>query len=248
MTVFFETNSAELTNPELDSIRRFIITFPNITNIEGFADSTGTTTYNFGLSKRRALAVYEIVKARIKKLNSTIVGYGGETEQFPGLALNRRVEICAQRAIPQPSEKDRTHKVENDTMPDIVSRHGSVDTIRVITLENLYFLPDRPIVTEESIPSLQELAQQLKAYPSAIFEIVGHINYQSRYDSTHLGDLYQLSTKRAKVVYEYLLEYGIASSRIRYKGVGNSQPAIASPKNDGERMKNMRVQIIVLRK
>jgi outer membrane protein OmpA-like peptidoglycan-associated protein len=103
-------------------------------------------------------------------------------------------------------------------------------------------------VTEESIPSLQELAQQLKAYPSAIFEIVGHINYQSRYDSTHLGDLYQLSTKRAKVVYEYLLEYGIASSRIRYKGVGNSQPAIASPKNDGERMKNMRVQIIVLRK
>ena len=67
--------------------------------IEGFTDSTGTETYNLGLSQQRADAVRDSLRARgIATERITTQGYG---KQFPvasnktpaGRQQNRRVEI-----------------------------------------------------------------------------------------------------------------------------------------------------------
>ena len=112
-------------------------------------------------------------------------------------------------------------------------------------IENVNFLPDKPIITPESLGSVPSLISQLRSYHGAHFEIVGHVNYQSKKDQAYLRDLFKFSEDRAKVIFELLLEYGFSKESLRYKGVGNSQPLIHFPRSDEERKRNMRVQIIV---
>lgn len=157
--------------------------------------------------------------------------YMGESTEEPELWKNRRVQIIAYQN-PLVESKENI-KVDSQAV------------VRSIDLQYVYFIPDQAIVTQESIPYINELASILKMYKTETFEIVGHINYQSRFDSTHLTDLYQLSERRAKAVYEYLESYGISPARMAFKGVGNSRPIYPSPANDEQRRRNMRVQIII---
>ena len=236
INVFFKTNSFELDTSQFGTIKDFLAVCPIITHITGYADNTGTTTYNLALSKRRAYAIYNAIKANVDSLKSNIVTFYGESEELPKQWMNRRVQICGYK-LPAPAQA-----LENSKAPN------TRDTISVINLDNIYFYPDKPILLQESVPYLQELAQQLKNVPAGALEIIGHVNYQSQLDSMHLRDLYLLSELRAKAVYDYLLELGIPATRMRYKGVGNSQPLFVSPKNEEEKRKNMRVQVIIMRK
>ncbi|MFL5787234.1 MAG: OmpA family protein, partial [Flavisolibacter sp.] len=146
----------------------------------------------------------------------------------PDLAKNRKVEIVA--SIPIPAAISSDNKIINS-----------------FNLDNIYFLPDRAIVTDESIPYINELANRLKTYKTEYFEIIGHVNYQSKKDSSQLQDLYLLSERRAKKIYDMLIEKGIPSSRMTYKGVGNSQPIYPNPINEDEKRKNMRLEVIILK-
>ena len=248
INILFKTNRFDLNTRQLETIQDFLLAFPDVTSIQGYADTTGPVTYNLALSKKRAFAVYKVVKERSSSVKTTIVNYYGGSNTLPGLEMNRRVELCAHKSASQSKEKDAISQRNDTTLVTVDPVYERRDTLRVINLQDLYFYPDRAILTNESFPYLQELAEQLKAYPSATFDIIGHINYQSRLDSTHLKDLYRLSEQRAKAVYDYLTEHGIPAAKMKYKGVGNSQPLIAAPRNDDERRKNMRVQVIIIRK
>jgi outer membrane protein OmpA-like peptidoglycan-associated protein len=231
--VFFKVNSFKLETQQYNKIKTFIGLYPDVTRLIGFADTTGTANYNLALSQQRAIAVYEAIKSDFDSSDSRIVTYYGESRSFSELWMNRRVQIYA-------------HKSESPTMtPNTSTKVG--DRVQKIELDKLYFLPDKPILSQESVPYIEDVAKQLKAFPFDSFQIVGHINYQSRFDSTHLRDLYELSRLRAKAVYQYLIEFGIPATRMSYKGVGNSQPVIISPKNDEERRRNMRVEIFIIR-
>jgi len=183
------------------------------------------------LSKKRAFAAYKVLSARTDLLDKNMMTFKGESTEEPELWKNRRVQIIAYQNSATEIKKNLT-----------------VDTqavIRSFDLPYIYFVPDQAVVTQESVPYIKELAEILKTYKTETFEIVGHINYQSRFDSTHLTDLYQLSERRAKTIYDYLESYGIQPSRMIFKKVGNSQPIYRSPIDDEQRKRNMRVQIII---
>jgi outer membrane protein OmpA-like peptidoglycan-associated protein len=55
-----------------------------------------------------------------------------------------------------------------------------------------------------------------------------------------------LSQNRAKAVYDFLIEAGIDSSRIRTEALGNRQLAV-SPKVKGANEKNRRAEITILK-
>ena len=227
---YFETNSSELDSNQYRKLNDFSSSF-HIKSIIGYADSTGANSYNFSLSKKRAFAVYTALNNGTDLFNKSIMMYIGESTEEPELWKNRRVQLIAHQ-IP-------ARELNSDT---VVNNPGIV---RTFNLEYVYFVPDQAIITEESLSYIQKLAEILKTYKTETFEIIGHINYQSRFDSSHLTDIYQLSERRAKAVYDNLVALGISSTRMTFKGVGNSRPVYSSPVNDEQRRKNMRVQIVI---
>lgn len=55
----------------------------------------------------------------------------------------------------------------------------------------------------------------------------------------------RLSEERAKTIYDFLIERGVPFQSMTFKGVGNSQMIFNNPKNDEEKRRNMRVEILI---
>jgi len=236
---YFAINSAQLDSNQYKKLNDFSSVF-HIKSIKGYADTTGSKEYNLSLSQKRALAIYTALSNTDDSVNKINLLYLGESAEESGLWRNRRVQVIA-NPIPRSEIMPRSEvsEVGGDT-----TAH-TPHTVRTLNLEDVYFVTDQAIITQGSLYYIQELAKTLKTYTTETFEIIGHINYQSRFDSSHLTDIYQLSEKRAKAVYDRLIELGVLASRMTYTGVGNSQPAYPSPINDEQRRKNMRVQIVI---
>lgn len=236
---YFVINGTRLDIHQLKMLKDFASNY-HIKTIKGYADTTGEKNYNLALSRKRAYSVYAVLSKNRDSTNKVDLFSLGENDEKPELWENRRVEVIG------------TAIRGNVSGPGIPERDPTSDTtgkvsrvLRDFNLEYVYFIPDQAVITQESWASLQELAAILKTYQTETFEIVGHINYQSRFDSTHLTDIYDLSKRRAKLVYDFLVGQGIQPSRMTYRGVGNSEPIYPRPVNDEERRKNMRVQIII---
>ena len=230
INLYFKTNDFKLDINQYKRLNDFSFAF-HIKSIIGYADSTGKKTYNLSLSKKRVFAVYSALNRGTNLFNKSIILYIGESTEEPELWENRRVQIIAHQIL------------GSELNSDTVINNPSI--VRTFNLEYVYFIPDQAIITQESLSYIQELGEILKTYKTETFEIVGHINYQSRFDSSHLTDIYLLSEKRAKAVYDLLVEFGISPTRMTFKGVGNSHPIYPSPVNDEQRRKNMRVQIVI---
>lgn len=230
VTLYFPVNSYIIDSEQKKQLVDLLSSGLTLKNITGYADTTGSISYNRKLSEKRAITVALLCGLSKNQLQKAVSFKGEEHEQSPELYKNRRVEITA------------TIKEKQLIKPSAPS------VIESLNIDNIYFLPDQAIITEESLPYVNELAQLLKKnYKTEHFEIIGHVNYQSNKDSSQLQDLYWLSERRAKTIYLLLIKYGIPAERMTYKGVGNSQPLIKNPINDDEKRRNMRVQVQILR-
>lgn len=228
LTLYFNSGLHKPDSSQVNKIISFISSINGVKDIIGYTDTVGTIVYNRNLSRLRALSVYQIVSSRIRLEGA----YSFKGEEFPrnsDLSLNRKVEIIGYKFVNRRDPKFGIHD----------------EVVDSFNIENINFIPDRAILTPESIGSILRLVRKIKSYRAAYFQIIGHVNYQSKRDSSYLEDLYKLSEERAKVIYQILIENDVDKSFLKYKGVGNSQPLIKNPKNDEERMKNMRVQILV---
>ena len=219
ITLYFNKNEFNVSSSQKEQISTFVNKVLSVEKVTGYADTTGSLAYNKELSKKRAFSVAALIN---QPDHAPSINFKGEEfDQDADLAKNRKVEILATlRSTPTP--------------------------VKSLSIENIYFVPDRAIITDESLPYVKELADLLlKNYKTETFEIVGHVNYETDKDSSQLPDLYYLSERRARTIYMLLKEYGIPAERMHYKGVGNSQPVIPHPKTDEEKRKNMRVEVII---
>ncbi len=102
-------------------------------------------------------------------------------------------------------------------------------------LENIYFDYDDYQLMKKSHTELNRLVAFLQANPFMSIELEGHTD--------HMGsDAYneQLSIKRAKTIYEYLIQAGIEASRLTYKGYGKSRPLVPNDSPEHQQL-NRRV-------
>ena|SRR2546423_2532978 len=230
-TVYYKTNSYQIDSIQYQNLKSFLSAVSSVNGITGYTDTLGTKEYNYKLSQRRADHIVTLVKQLHSTVKNDPVYKGEEHIQDITLEKNRKVEIIASVKPSVTANKPEKEEV-----------------VKSINIDNIYFVPDRALITEESLPYVDELARMLKTnFKTENFEIIGHVNYQSTKDSSQLQDLYYLSERRAKAIYNLLAEKGISPERMRYKGVGNSQPLFPQPVNDEERKKNMRVQIVILK-
>jgi OOP family OmpA-OmpF porin len=90
---------------------------------------------------------------------------------------------------------------------------------------------------KQTFPVLQSIAAILKEYPSANFSIEGHTDSDGK-DATNQ----KLSEDRAAAVKNYLIENGIATSRLTSVGYGETKP-IDSNKTKAGKANNRRVEV-----
>lgn len=109
----------------------------------------------------------------------------------------------------------------------------------VIDLRGVNFDFDRSTLRPESISTLDEAVKILKQYEVIRVEVAGH--------TCNIGsaDYNQgLSERRAKVVFDYLVNNGIASDRLNWTGYGLTQPIATNATREG-REENRRTELRV---
>lgn len=138
LNLFFDVNKHDLTKEHLMQIDSAIVSKElAITNIKGFADSTGSNRFNMELSRKRARAVFHYLNSQ-KYSDSINIEYFGEqhpAEHEP--FCNSRVEIwftkiSFQGNIPMERKTD------------------SLSIIEKYEISNIYFIPDKPLVDPAS--------------------------------------------------------------------------------------------------
>jgi OOP family OmpA-OmpF porin len=109
----------------------------------------------------------------------------------------------------------------------------------VVILEGVNFEFDSARLRPDAITILDEAATVLSRRKDISVDVVGHT------DSTGTKQYNQgLSERRAKSVYDYFINKGIAADRLTTKGYGETKPIASNTTREG-RAKNRRVELVV---
>ncbi|MEM9992069.1 MAG: OmpA family protein, partial [Bacteroidota bacterium] len=111
---------------------------------------------------------------------------------------------------------------------------------KAVILKNVFFDTASAKLLAPSQGELNQLANLLKENPALRIQINGHTDNVGQAQANQ-----QLSRARAKAVYDYLMQQGIAASRLQYEGFGADQPLASNTTPDG-RQKNRRTEFVVL--
>ncbi len=118
-----------------------------------------------------------------------------------------------------------------------VSREGN--QIKLTMPSAVTFATNSATLSTPAMDSLNKAAETLVQYPETTVTVAGHT------DSTGNDSINQpLSQRRAQSVSAYLVQRGVAGSRLSTVGYGSRQP-VASNDNETGRAQNRRVEILI---
>lgn len=222
--------------------------------IVGYTDYLGSQEYNIGLSERRAKAIYRhLVSLNIPSENiKMVIGKGEIARNLPqngGYATDRRVDVIISDKKKTPTT---TIKIpESKSISTVGKTLTDISVGQSIRLKNINFLMGRHVLTQSSIPTLEELFKTLQDNPTLKIQIEGHVCCVplSAYDAED-EDTYEpkLSENRAKYIFDYLVSKGIDKSRMQYKGFGRTKPLIYPETTPQDEDQNRRVEVRVIEK
>jgi outer membrane protein OmpA-like peptidoglycan-associated protein len=108
-----------------------------------------------------------------------------------------------------------------------------------ITLSEVLFEVNSYRLKQELIPTLDSIATFLRKELKADVNVSGHTDNTGKEDYN-----LTLSSQRAEVVAEFLLDRGVDPERVNFMGMGSSQPVLPNDTPEGRR-KNRRVEILI---
>lgn len=219
--VYFDFNQFNLQKESEDLLSQWDKKFPDteILEISGFCDSLGTQEYNLKLAERRIFTVLNVLqKSRITILE------------------NFKTKIIGENFKQNPIQS------ENRNVTIVYQKKGNAFEIgKKIKLDKLHFYGNSDVVLTKSQYVLKNLLDIMISNPTLIIDIQGHICCEEI-------DYNDISSKRAKAVYEFLLKNGISKDRISHQGFGSSSPIHPLPEHtEEERVTNRRVEIEIIK-
>ncbi len=116
----------------------------------------------------------------------------------------------------------------------------SISLNKVVTFNNIQFQNNAYELLPISLIELDKLYQTLIDNPNLKVEIYGHTDNIGK-----ASDNLVLSTNRAKSVVAYLIQKGISSKRLSYKGFGITKP-IADNTTEAGKAKNRRTEFLIV--
>lgn len=252
-SVYFAHNSYEL-NPQskqkLDSLSQLKAALRF--RIFGNCDSSGSNEYNMKLSEKRAISVNQYLKEKIgSNIELTGITGLGEEKQINDNSTdelkekNRRVDIFVEKVF-NPDEK-----ISRKNSPSFLNFEISQMKVKdTFLLPRISFVGGRHVWLRESEPEILKLAKILKDNPSVKIELQGHIccDYEN-FDGEDLDlKTFNLSFTRANAIKEFLEKQGVDPKRIKTKGLGHLNPVVYPEKTEADRIRNRRVEVVLLEK
>jgi outer membrane protein OmpA-like peptidoglycan-associated protein len=268
-SVYFSSNKFDLSSIERDRLDNWIKDNldSKIVAINGFTDEDGTTGYNDTLSRRRVDHIFALVSPRVKtREDFKTRSFGEQHAQTGNKSQNRRVTIHYLLPVDIPRENEilgikpevaetrivRTYptkiRVPN---PDGSKTEYTLDTAFMrkldqakkgdkLEIRDLNFRVNTFAIIPESRARLYELLIVLQQNPNLKIDIQGHLCCMPT-------DRLNLSTQRAKAIYNFLVYNEIDKLRLSFQGFGSSKPLYEIPeKTEEERAANRRVEIFIV--
>ena len=235
LTVFFDFDRHDLNEIALKKLAKWTGASPQVEVIKvyGFCDWKGSNSYNDSLSIKRVNAVVAFMKEHQIKVNSgyDVRGFGEDFEQSKIQSENRKVIIEYQ---------DKPVEVKKEPLSALHQKINTAAKGDMITLDNLYFFNMSPRLLPRSKPILYDLLCAMQENPNLKIEIQGHICCQIK------GDIYNLSTSRARAIYNFLVSQRINRKRLSYIGYGTTRPIHPIPEQtEQQENENRRVEILI---
>ena len=131
---------------------------------------------------------------------------------------------------------------EDSTLNDVKKIDLEVKQVKVgasYKLHDIRYETDRFNLDEESETLMAEFADYLKQNPKMKVAIHGHTD-----NIGSPADNMELSENRAKAVYDVLVKKGVSSSRLAYKGFGETKPVASNTTAEG-RSENRRTEFVI---
>jgi outer membrane protein OmpA-like peptidoglycan-associated protein len=271
--VYFDSNKFELNSTEKQKLSHWITANKNnkIVAIHGFTDEDGTTGFNDTLAQKRVEAIYKMVQNELKiRDDFKTQSFGEIFNQSKNKAENRKVLIYYILEMDIPRE-DEILGIKKEIVPEkplteieypeklvFENPNGTTSAFKLdrafmkkieeaekgekLKIDNLNFLVNTFAVVPESRGKMYELLLVLQYNPRLKIEIQGHLCCMPI-------DRLDLSTQRAKAIYNFLVANQIYPGRLSYKGFGSSHPIYPLPeKDEKERAANRRVEILIVEK
>lgn len=271
MALFFDSNKFDLNAKEQARLNTWIAENKNnkIVAIHGFTDEDGTNGFNDTLAQKRVNFIFNIVKNQIKiREDFKTRSFGESFNQSKIKAENRKVLVyyILEKDISREDEILGIKKevVVEEPKPDIeypeklvfdnpngtqsefkldkafMNKIGHAKAGEKLKIDNLNFIINTFAVVPESRGKLYELLLVLRSNPTLKIEIQGHLCCMP-------VDRTDLSTQRAKAIYNFLVANDVYRARLSYKGFGSTDPIYPLPeKDEKERAANRRVEILIV--
>lgn len=230
-SIFFEFDKYNLKVEQADAVVAFVrkIDTSRIESIQifGYCDDRGKDAYNYTLSTNRANTVKnKLIERGIKsKIIITLEGKGRimldedlETNIPEARSKNRRVDVVV---------NFKPIIIEDLKIPGVYSSvHKDAIVGDRIYLDKVLFERGSSQLTYQAKKELDRIAAQLHKYKNIQFEIQGHVCCTPTFQKEAVDrdtKKRELSTNRARRVYNYMLMKRISKTRMTFKGYGNTQ-------------------------
>ncbi|MEP2670179.1 MAG: OmpA family protein [Cyclobacteriaceae bacterium] len=151
----------------------------------------------------------------------------------------KRITPSDKQAMPDTIQKNMEVIVDSIIVPVAVPSAPVLKQDSLITLSEFLFETNSYKLKEAQLDALDSIGQFLLLNPTLVAMVSGHTDNVGR-ESYNL----ELSTMRAEVVAEYLINHGVDEDQVSFAGFGSSKP-IGENKTEGGRGRNRRVEILM---
>ena len=163
-------------------------------------------------------------------------------KEVPKEVIKEVIKEVPAAVVPPPDRDGDGIPDSLDQCPDTVAgasveTDGCVRKAQVVALPNIEFAYEKAELTPAGRQTLEQVVRFMNDQPELALDIWGHTDSKG-------AELYnlRLSQKRAAAVVEHLIASGIAASRLKSAGFGESRP-LADNETDEGRERNRRVEL-----
>jgi outer membrane protein OmpA-like peptidoglycan-associated protein len=116
----------------------------------------------------------------------------------------------------------------------------------VATITNLYFVGNEATLLKSSDTEMAKILRFMRLNEDITIEIAGHVNAPGVEPKKLPKEEFNISTRRATAIRNFLIHNGFSKEKITGKGYGNSQMKYPEPTTERQEELNRRVEIKVL--